>query len=273
MRSTDSWLTRSSSALNERSTMIYDLIAPIYDKVNGDVDYSAWADFIEKIIKKEYRPGKPELVLDLGCGTGRMTLELAKRGYDMTGIDYSVEMLDIARENADREGLSDKMLWLCQDITEFELYGTVDVTVSCLDTLNHLTEPSELSQCLSLVHNYLVPDGLFIFDVNGKHKFEHVYGREAYVIEDETSFCVWQNYYNEKSRICDFYITLFEENGDGSYERYDEEQRERMYTLRSLRRMLKDNGFELIGAYSDFEFGEGSDDNDRIYLAARCIKN
>ena len=148
--STDCAPMRCSSALNERSTMIYDLIAPIYDKVNGDVDYSAWADFIEKIIKREYR-GKPELVLDLGCGTGRMTLELAKRGYDMTGIDYSVEMLDIARESAERAGLADKMLWLCQDITEFELYGTVDVTVSCLDTLNHLTALfiffTEISTC------------------------------------------------------------------------------------------------------------------------------
>ena len=253
--------------------MIYDLIAPIYDKVNGDVDYSKWADFIETIIKREYRIGKPELVLDLGSGTGRMTLELARRGYDMTGIDYSVEMLDIARENAEQEGLSDKMLWLCQDITEFELYGTVDVTVSCLDTVNHITEPSELSKCFSLVHNYLIPDGLFIFDVNGKHKFEHTYGTEAYVIEDESSFCVWQNYYNEKSRLCDFYISLFEECEDGRYERYDEEQRERMYTLRSLKKLLKDNGFEFIGAYSDFEFNEGTDEDDRIYIVARCIKN
>ena len=126
--------------------MIYDLIAPIYDKVNGDVDYSQWADFIEKIIEREYRPGKPELVLDLGCGTGRMTLELARRGYDMTGIDYSTEMLEIARDNAEAEGLADRMLWLCQDITEFELYGTVDVTVSCLDTVNHITEPAALSE-------------------------------------------------------------------------------------------------------------------------------
>ena len=253
--------------------MIYDLIAPIYDKVNGDVDYSKWADFIEKIIEKEYKNGKPELVLDLGCGTGRMTLELARRGYDMTGVDYSTEMLEIARDNAEAEGLADRMLWLCQDITEFELYGTVDVTVSCLDTLNHLTEPAALSECLRLVHNYLIPDGLFIFDVNGKYKFENIYGRESYVIEDESSFCVWQNYYNEKSRLCDFYISLFEECEDGRYERYDEVQRERMYTLRSLKKLLKDNGFELIGAYSDFNFSEGTDDDERIYLAARCIKN
>lgn len=253
--------------------MIYDLIASIYDKVNKDVDYSAWADFIEEIIKREYKNGNPELVLDLGSGTGSMTLELAKRGYDMTGIDYSVEMLDIARERAEKAGLSDKMLWLCQDMTEFELYGTVDVTVSCLDTVNHITDPSDLSRCFSLVHNYLVPDGLFIFDVNGRYKFENIYGSESYVIEDESSFLVWQNYYNEKSRICDFYISLFEECDDGRYERYDEDQRERMYTLRSLKRLLKDNGFEFIGAYSDFAFTEGSDDDERLYLVARCIKN
>ncbi|MBQ7390612.1 MAG: methyltransferase domain-containing protein [Clostridia bacterium] len=253
--------------------MIYDLIASIYDKVNKDVDYSAWADFIEEIIKREYKNGIPELVLDLGSGTGSMTLELAKRGYDMTGIDYSVEMLDIARERAEKAGLSDKMLWLCQDMTDFELYGNVDVTVSCLDTVNHITDPSDLSSCFSLVHNYLVPDGLFIFDVNGRYKFENIYGSESYVIEDKSSFLVWQNYYNEKSRICDFYISLFEKCDDGRYERYDEDQRERMYTLRSLKRLLKDNGFEFIGAYSDFAFTEGSDDDERLYLVARCIKN
>ena len=93
--------------------MIYDMIAPIYDAVNGEIDYKAWADFIESMIRKHY-PNAPELVLDLGCGTGRMTLEMARRGYDMTGVDYSPEMLDVARENLENEGLMDKTLLLCQ---------------------------------------------------------------------------------------------------------------------------------------------------------------
>ncbi len=253
--------------------MIYDLLAPIYDAVNGDVDYSAWADFIENIVNKDGGDLRPELVLDLGCGTGSMTLELARRGYDMTGIDYSVEMLDIARARAEDEGLSDKMLWLCQDMREFELYGTVDLAVSCLDTVNHLTSVQDLSKFLALVHNYLVPNGLFIFDVNGKYKFENVYGNQSYVMECDDSFCVWQNFYNCKNHLCDFYITLFSQNPDGSYERYDEEQRERMYTVRSLKKQLLGNGFEFLGAYSDFEFSEGNDDSERIYVVARCIKN
>ncbi len=252
--------------------MIYDLIAPFYDSVNSDIDYSSWAEFIKKIIEKNEKT-KSELVLDLGCGTGRMTLELARLGYDMTGVDISTEMLDLARDSAEKAGYKDKILLLCQDIRDFELYGTVDVTVSCLDTLNHLTDTKSLMRCLSLVHNYLIPDGLFIFDVNGKHKFENAYSDKSYVMEEDGCVCVWQNLYNPINNLCDFYITLFSENSDGSYTRYDDIQRERMYTLRSIKNALKRAGFEFIGAYSDFDFKAATDGDDRIYVVARCIKN
>ena len=156
---------------------------------------------------------------------------------------------------------------------EFELYGTVELAVSCLDSINHLTAPADLAECLSLVHNYLSPDGLFIFDVNGKGKFERIYGNSSYVFENENSMLVWQNYYNEKTKICDFYITVFEEDEDGKYLRSDEVQSERMYSLRALKRQLSDAGFEFIGAYSDFDFTTATDDDERIYIAARCKKN
>ena len=252
--------------------MFYDLIAPFYDKINGELDYSLWADFIEEIVRREYK-GKPELWLDLGCGTGRMTLELAARGHDMTGVDASADMLDIARERAEAEGLAESLLLLCQDMREFELYGTVDVAVSCLDCINHLTSPKDVKKCFSLVHNYLSPDGLFIFDVNGKYKFEEIYSDRAYVMEEGGAICIWQNDYNEKSKLCDFYITLMEESDDGRYERYDDFGRERMYTLRSLKSMLISTGFEFVGAYSDFAFSEASDSYERIYIVARCKKD
>ena len=251
--------------------MIYDLIAPIYDEINKEIDYSAWADFIEAAVKAN-SDTRPELVLDLGCGTGSMTLELGKRGYDMTGVDISVEMLDIARERAYDIGLADKMLWLCQDMTEFELYGTVDLAVSCLDCLNHLTKPGELDKCLALVHNYLIPDGLFIFDVNGKAKFENVYADRSYVMETDGAMCIWQNNYNPSTRICDFYITYMEDDGDGKYERYDEMQSERMYTLRAMNSALKSVGFIPLAAYSDFDFTNATDDDERIYIVAKCKK-
>ena len=249
--------------------MIYDLLAPFYDAINADIDYKAWAEFIEKIFNKTMKT-KPELVLDLGCGTGSMTLALANLGYDMTGIDYSAEMLDIARERAEKA--KKDVLWLQQDMTEFELYGTVDATVCCLDCINHLTDEDALSDCLNLVHNYLIPDGIFIFDVNGKMKFEKIYADNSYTMEEDGALCVWQNYYDSDERICDFYITLFKERADGLYQRYDEEQCERMYTLYELKDYLGKTGFDFIGGYSDFDFTPGDDNNERLYIVAKCRK-
>ena len=250
--------------------MMYDLLAPVYDEINKEVNYSRWADFIEKIIENNSGFEEQNLILDLGCGTGKMTLELARRGYDMTGVDNSSEMLDRASAEAADEGLN--ILWLLQDMREFELYGTVGVTVSCLDCMNHLTSSKDFKKCLSLVHNYLVPDGLFIFDLNGRGKFREVYADNSYVFETESSMCIWQNSYNDKSGICNFYITLFSESENGSYEREDEVQKEKMYTVRSIKNMLSETGFEFVGAYADFDFSPATDDSHRIYIVAKCIK-
>ncbi len=250
--------------------MIYDLIAPIYDAVNGEIDYARWADFILEC-QARHSDIKAELVLDLGCGTGKMTAELARRGYDMTGVDYSPEMLDLARRRAQEEGL-DGILWLCQSFTELDLYGTVDLAISYLDCINHLTTTAELKAALALVHNFLVPDGLFVFDINGRAKFERVYSDRAYVFEGEDGICIWQNDYSPKTRICDFYITMLTEDGEGKYERCDEVQSEKMYTLRSMYSALRSVGFEPLGAYSDFDFTPATDADERIYIVAKCKK-
>jgi hypothetical protein len=141
-----------------------------------------------------------------------------------------------------------------------------------LDTLNHITKEKELLSVFSLVHNYLDPDGLFIFDVNGKAKCETLYANQTYVLEEGDDFCVWENEYNEKSKLCQFFITLFSKERDGRYIRSEETQSEKMYTLESLRRALFDTGFEFIGAYSDFDFNAASDMSERIYIVARCKK-
>ena len=249
--------------------MIYDLLAPFYDAINAEIDYEKWADFVEEILNKECKI-RPELVLDLGCGTGKMTLELARRGYDMTGIDYSPEMLDIARSIADEEGHD--ILWLCQDMREFELYGTVDAVVCCLDCINHLEDENDLDKCFKLVHNYLIPDGIFIFDINAKFKFENVYADNTFSMEEDGGVCIWENYYDSDSKLCDFYITLFKECSDGRYERYDEEQSERMYTLEDIKAALERCNLEFISAYGDLDFTEGNDDCERIYIVEKCRK-
>ena len=247
--------------------MSYSAISECYDALNSHVDYDAYASFLNK----EIRAGgisDGSLVLDLACGTGNITLPLLRAGYDMIGVDLSYDMLNIAREKED----GDKVLWLCQDMRSFELYGTVGAVVCCLDSVNYLTSRSGLEKCFSLVHNYLDPNGIFIFDVNTPYKFENVYGTNHYILEDEGIFCGWQNYYDKKSGICEFELSFFYENEDGSYTRLDETQREKCYSLKTLNSLLIKNGFEIIKVVSDFEGNCVSDTDERAYFVCRAIK-
>ncbi len=246
----------------------YHAIFDIYDKLNADIDYEAWADFVEENFDR-YLTARPELVLDLACGTGSMTLALAKRGYDMIGVDGSEEMLGVAFERAMGAGC----LFLLQDMRAFELYGTVGAVTCCLDSVNYLTGEGDLDRCFATVHNYLDPNGLFLFDVNTPYKFEYVYADNAYILEDEESgsYCGWQNAYDRETHLCDFYLSVFRRDGE-HYLRADEEQRERCYSMDEIRQSLEKNGFELLSVSEDFSFGTPKETSERWYFAARCIK-
>jgi SAM-dependent methyltransferase len=263
----------------------YGALARFYDKLNSQINYSEWADFIEECFRR-YLPSPPDLVLDLACGTGSMTLELARRGYDMIGIDGSEDMLSEAFGRTSGQNV----LLLQQDMRSFELYGTVGAVTCCLDSLNYLLGDGELSKCFSLVHNYLDPNGLFLFDMNTPYKFSEVYGSNAYVLEDELTypadpelgetedtvsaiFCGWQNEFHPETGICDFYLSLFEEGENGAYFRSDEHQRERCYSLEEIKNALSGVGLELLGVFSDLSFSPVTPDCERWYFAARAIKN
>ena len=263
----------------------YDAIAHVYEKLNSEIDYGKWADFIETSFDR-YLCARPELVLDLACGTGTMTRELSSRGYDMIGIDGSADMLTEAySRSASEAGENAKpILYLNQDMRSFELYGTVGAVVCCLDSINYLLSQKDVEKTFLLVHNYLDPDGLFLFDVNTPYKFENIYGDNAYILEDEMEddygdgevdkyavYCGWQNQYDKESGICDFYLSLFEENGE-SYIRRDEHQQERCYTRDTLTSLLEKCGFEVLGFFADYDFSEPSEKCERWYIAARAKK-
>ena len=282
----------------------YRAIATAYDRFNADVDYEGWSDFIEACFDR-YLPARPQIVLDLACGTGRMTFPLADRGYDMIGIDGSADMLAEAYEkNAERtdrlfeeacarlgidpDGLDTDAameelakhpapLFLQQDMRDFELYGTVDATVCCLDSLNYLCGDGDLLTCLKCIHLYLAPGGLLVFDINSPYKFAHTYGNNAYILEDEAEdgrgiFCGWQNEYDPETRLCKFYLSLFAEDENGLYTRSDEEQTERCYDETELRAALDEAGFDLCGMFADFDFSPVTETTERWYVVARTRK-
>ena len=254
----------------------YGSISDIYDKINAEVDYGAWADYFEACFEK-FLDKKPELILDLACGTGSMTLELASRGYDMIGIDGSDAMLTRALDNAYDKEISG-VLFLNQDMREFELYGTVGAISCCLDSINYLTEAEEVKKCFFLAHNYLDPDGLFLFDMNTPYKFENVYADNSYIHEiyDEqyniNYYCGWQNEYNSESRLCNFYLSVFTEDENGKFSREDEVQTEKCYELAEIKGLLKDTGFELVGIFGGTDFSPIDEKTERWHFVARAKK-
>ena len=245
----------------------YGQLAEVYDSLNAELDYVAWADFIEKIFAR-YADKKPELVADLACGTGRMTYELASRGYDMIGIDGSAEMLCEAMA---RRVDASNPLYLMQDMRSFELYGSVGAVVCCLDSINYLTEDGDVAACFGAVHNYLDPGGVFVFDVSTPYRFEHIFANNAYVLEDEQKgiYCGWQNDYDAERGVCDFLLSVFERDEDGSYYRFDEQQRERLYTMDDLKMALSAAGLEYVDCFGAFDFSPPHADADRWYIVAK----
>jgi SAM-dependent methyltransferase len=245
----------------------YSVIAECYDSLNSHVDYKGWAEGLSRILRS-YGVKEGDLVLDLACGTGSVTLPLAELGYDMIGVDMSYEMLGVAMEKK----AASPILWLCQDMRAFELYGTVAATVCCLDSINYLTGKVGLGKCFSLVHNYLDPDGIFIFDVNTPHKFDTVYSDRHYVLEGDGVTCAWKNYYDKKSGLCDFELSFFYEQEDGSYIRRDETQRERCWSIKTLSSLLVKNGFEVLSISSDLNGSPLTDDSERAFFICRAKK-
>jgi len=247
----------------------YSALSAGYDILNSETDYDAWADFIVEIFS---RFGKGvESVLDLGCGTGAMTFALHGRGYDMTALDISPDMLCVARDTAYDKEITD-ILWLMQDMRSFELYGTVGAAVCCLDGINHLTGKGDLSRCFATVHNYLDPDGLFVFDVNTPYKFENFYGDNDYILEDEGVTVCWQNEYDKKNALCAFNLSVFEELENGLWKRSDETIRERCYEKEELFASLEKAGFEIAGIFGGYDFSAPAEDSLRWYIVARCKK-
>lgn len=244
----------------------YHALAAVYDRLNRDVDYSEWADFVEKCFSKYGK--KPESVLELGCGTGSMTLELAKRGYDLTALDISEDMLSVANMRAMEAGFKN-ILFLRGDMTDFELYGTVDAVLCCLDGINHLTVRDDVAACFALVANYLNPGGIFLFDLNTPYKFRHMYADNDYILEEDGAVCCWQNRTNKKGDICDFYLTVFEKQSNGLYKRTDGVQRERCYGMKTVKNLLAEAGLEFVSAVDSYEFDEPGAESERWYIAAR----
>ncbi|MDE7247366.1 MAG: methyltransferase domain-containing protein, partial [Lachnospiraceae bacterium] len=293
----------------------YTDFAQVYDELMDDTPYEKWCEFLMELFQKsgadegskendegndiyvingkeiddgeaaENLSQERNTILDLGCGTGTLTELLARRGYDMIGVDNAQEMLQIAMEKRERSGLP--ILYLLQDMREFELYGTVGTVVSVCDSLNYLLEEEDIVQTFRQVNNYLYPRGIFVFDFNTVYKYATVIGDATIAENREDCSFIWENYYHEEQEINEYDLTIFvsEErspaDGDSAQEntgdpmqgmlfrRFQEVHYQRGYRLEQMRSFLVKAGLDFVTAGDPDTPGEFPEESHRIYLVAR----
>jgi hypothetical protein len=169
-------------------------------------------------------------------------------------------MLEVAREKCPEN------LFINQDMTDFELYGTVDSILCCLDSVNYITDKRQLLKMFKLVKNYLNYGGLFIFDINSEYKLKNIIGNNCFVRNEDDLFYSWENELLRDK--VNFYLTFFVENEEGSFERFDEVHTERIYKEQEIKLLLKQSGLRLVDVFYDFKSGKSSKKSERIFFVA-----
>lgn len=248
---------------NAYKSNAYGSFASVYDTFMDNIPYEEWGIYLKGLLQEHgIRDG---LILDLGCGTGSMTEILADAGYDMIGVDMSEEMLEAAMEKREKSGHD--ILYLCQDMREFELYGTVRAIVSICDSMNYILEEEELLGILtSAAKNYLDYGGLFIFDLNTEYKYREILGEQTIAENREEGSFIWENYYDEEERINEYDLTLFIREESGYYRKYEEEHYQRAYTLDTVKTLVERSGLRLLHIYDAFTHEPAREDSERVYV-------
>ena len=241
----------------------YRNLAASYDRLTSDVDYESWVDFAEAILKKEGL--QPRTAADLACGTGSATRILAQRGYRVTAVDLSEEMLTEAMDKcADLEQMP---TFVHQNLAELRLPRAVDMAVCFLDSLDYILDPKDCEAAIRRTFRALNPGGIFIFDVNTPEKLRAMDG-QVFLDEDDDVYCVWRGEFDEERNICSYGMDLFQRDGE-KWIRSFEEHQEYAYSIEQLKGFLKNAGFTHIEVYADREFCAPREGEQRVWFKAR----
>ena len=241
----------------------YSALSYYYDELNSDCPYGEYADFIDGVL------GGPCTVLDCGCGTGNISLALAKKGYRLTAFDISDDALSVA-ENKARE-CTEQICFLRADMRGFTVGGGYDAVISTFDSVNYLLYDRELCGFFASANACLKKGGVLIFDVNTAYRYENIYADNCYVLESKRAFLSWQNYYNGTSKRCKFYLSLFTEDKNGLWERSDEEHTQKYHDIKKLTSLASSEGFEVVGIYGDTDSSALSKTSEKAYFVLRKL--
>lgn len=243
----------------------YTNFAKFYDSLmKEDIDYENWADYIEEIFKRYHK--NPKIVCDLACGTGNFTIPMAKRGYDMIGVDKSFDMLSVARNKACDFGLD--IVFLQQSFLALDLYGGCDAFLCMIDGFNYVLSPKSLYKIAKKIKDcFLEPNGIVVFDISSRYKLKNYLGNNTFIYDKNDMFYAWENKFHEKTSVSDMYITFFAKSKNG-YNRFCEHHLQKAYTESEIRKIFSMAGYKTVNAFSPLTFNAPKNDDLRTVFVA-----
>ncbi|MDP4121145.1 MAG: methyltransferase domain-containing protein [Bacillota bacterium] len=238
--------------------------ADYYDELMQNAEYNKRCEYIAAILKNvDHDFG---LTLDLACGSGSLTVELAKKGIDIYGIDASPEMLSKAQQKAAEDEM--QILFLCQKMQNIDLYGTIDTCICTLDSINHLTKQADVQETFKRVSLFMNPGGYFLFDVNSEYKHRNILCNNNFILETDNVFCVWQNELLKDGRTVSIQLDFFEKIKD-IYKRTSENFCETAYSDGEIKEMLKNAGLDFVDCFEDMTFNPPNAESQKIFYIAK----
>lgn len=238
--------------------------AYVYDRLMEDVDYGQWATYIENIFQREGI--SPNSLLELACGTGNITIPMAKRGYQVMGVDISEDMLMVAKEKALSQGTN--ILFVQQDMCQLELNSTYDGVLCCCDGINYIVETEALITLFKGVYRYLSPGGIFVFDISTSYKLKQILGNNTFG-ENLNDLCyLWENDFDEQTQNIDMNLTFFIQEGR-HFRKFEELHRQRAYEVEDLKEILQGTGFNRIQCFDGFSWQEPAEESERVFFVCR----
>lgn len=240
---------------------IYENFAEVYDIFMQNAPYKSWALYIQKIWKTFGL--KPSLIIELGCGTGNITNLLAKKGYNIIGIDNSCAMLSKAKQKAKDLNI----LYINQDIRKLNLLKKADCIISICDTINYILKEEELLHVFKLINNYLKEEGLFIFDINTYYKFKHILSNNTFSETKENAAYTLENFFDIETKINEFYTNFFiKDENTNMYHRFEEIHYQKAYSIKTIKALIKKAGLKFIAVYDDLTFDYPKRNSERIFF-------
>ena len=242
---------------------MYNKFAYIYDELMDDIDYEKWYLYIKSIFDKFQK--EPKMLLEMACGTGNLSYYFAKNGYDLTCFDLSNDMLSIAYNKLKN---FKKVKILNQNMVNFNINKKFDAIISICDSINYILNEEDLLKTFTNVKNHINKNGIFIFDINSYYKLSEIIGDNIFIEDRGDVFYTWENYFDEKNDIVNFFISFFIQEEDGRYFRFNEEHFEKAYKTEKIIKLLKQSYFTEIYVFDGFTFNKAHEKSERISFVA-----